>query len=77
MFTVEIKINGSLINHIYGHNEGPAPVGLGDQYRYELYEVEKRDVKNGRVTHKRSDGINKLVAAILLDVDSTVKCNKK
>ena len=77
MFTVEIKINGSLINHIYGHNEGSSPDGRGDQYRYELYEVETRAVKNGRVTHKRSDGINKLVAAILLDVTPDPKCNKK
>jgi hypothetical protein len=77
MFTVEIKINGTLINHIYGRNEGPSHDGLGDQYRYELYEVETRQVNNGRVTHKRSDGINKLVAAILLDAGQPVKCNKK
>ena len=66
MFTVEIKINGSLIGHIYGHNEGPTPDG--DRYRYEYYETEKRKVVNGEVVHHRADGIRPLIAAILSDI---------
>jgi len=70
MFTVEIKINGSLINHIYGHNEGPSSVRGNDAYRYELYEVETRSIRNGNVNHDRKDGINALVAKILQDADT-------
>jgi hypothetical protein len=68
MFTVEIRINGSLINHIYGHNEGPSRTKNGeDAYRYELYEVESRKMTNGTVSHNRGNGINALVVAILTD----------
>lgn len=72
MFTVEIKINGTLINHIYGHNEGPAKGGKfqEDKYRYELYQVETKGVRNGTVTHYRPDGINALVVAILQDAET-------
>lgn len=73
MFTVEIKINGSLIGHIYGHNEGDSPDGKGDKYRYEYYEPETREVRNGNVVHRRSDGIRKLVAAILNDAEPKTK----
>lgn len=72
MFTVEIKINGSLIGHIYGHNEGDLPNGES-KYRYEYYETESRKVVNGNVTHKRHHGIRQLVNAILTDVDKTAK----
>lgn len=71
MFTVEVRINGSLISHIYGHNEGPSPTGKfqEDVYTYELYEVESRNVRNGQVTHYRPNGINALIGMILSDVD--------
>jgi hypothetical protein len=67
MFTVEIKINGTMIGHIYGHNEGDLANGKC-KYRYEYYEIEKRKVRNGMVEHARTDGIRQLVAAILNDV---------
>jgi len=65
MFTVEIKINGSLISHIYGHNEGDTANGC--KYRYEFYEVETRKVTNGFVVHPRQDGITELIKIILKD----------
>jgi hypothetical protein len=67
MFTVEIRINGTLINHIYGHNEGDSTKPGEDSYRYELYEVETRKVTNGTVTHARRNGINALIRDILTD----------
>jgi hypothetical protein len=64
MFTVEIKVNGSLIGHIYGRNMS------GDKdgkcwYNYEYYEPETRHVMKGTVPHKREDGIRALVTTIL------------
>lgn len=68
MFTVEIKINGALISHIYGHNEGDVTPGEC-KYRYEYYETETRKVVNGNVRHKRNKGIRNLINSILTDVD--------
>lgn len=54
MFSVEIKVNGSIIAHLYGHNKGPATNEVairhdasggvhieGDicEYEYEYYEL--------------------------------------
>jgi len=72
MFTVEIRINGSLITHIYGHNEGTVPGGK-DQYRYEVYHVEERALVNGTVKHHYGEGITKLVQLILKDADEKKK----
>jgi hypothetical protein len=66
MFTIEIKINGSMIGHIYGHNEGLAPEGKGETvYRWEYYRTESRELQNGTALHKRGDGIEALVCKIL------------
>lgn len=79
MFTVEIRINGSLINHIYGHNEGPSSTGKyqEDLYSYELYEVDSRNVRNGQVAHYRPDGINSLLVKILNNAEQQTPVNKK
>ena len=68
-FTVEIKINGSMIAHIYGRNIAPVP---GGKTRYEYYQVENRKVKNGCVVHKRELGIVPLINSILSDVEGDV-----
>ena len=64
MFTVEIKINGTLIGHIYGHNTGDQVEGK-TVYNWHYYSTEEQDVSRGHILHKREDGINALVAAIL------------
>ena len=66
MISVEIKINGSLIAHIYGHNEGTYNSKGETQYSYELYEVAKGDkaLKYGTVDHKRDEGIFQLIKKI-------------
>jgi hypothetical protein len=67
MFTIEVKINGSLISHIYGRNIGDGPDGAS-QYAYEYYEPEIRKVVKGEVFHARGEGIRSLVQKILADV---------
>jgi len=67
MFTVEIRINGTLIGHIYGRNMGRNPGGK-TRYDYEYYEPELPNVRKGSVMHERDGGIRPLIAAILADV---------
>lgn len=67
MFTVEIRINGSMIGHIYGHNEGDTADGC--KYRYEYYEPETRKLIKGNIEHKRSKGIRQLITQILNDIE--------
>lgn len=68
MFTTEIKINGTMIIHIYGVNETRSAFrGEDNIYRYEYYRVEDREIKNGKVAHKREDGIEKLLIKIFQD----------
>ena len=68
MFTIEIKINGAMIGHIYGQNKGS--VGDGEyEYCYEYYEPDNKiNLQRGTVRHKRSDGIKELVKLILEDL---------
>lgn len=69
MFSIEIKINGSMIAHIYGHNEGTYNSAGETQYSYELYEVNKGEkaLKYGGVEHIRNEGIFTLIKKILID----------
>lgn len=69
MFTFEIRINGSLIGHIYGHNEDQYDDEGRTEYSYEYYDVETRTQTKGTVFHHRKEGIRKLVKLILEDVD--------
>ena len=67
MFTVEIRINGSMIGHIYGRNVGE--VGKGKhEYHYEYYEPENRTVVKNTVVHDRKKSIRKLITTILNDI---------
>ena len=85
MFTIELRVNGTLVTHVYGRNVtdernergvGAQDVANGaDVYDYELYETESRRVTNGTVTHKRNDGIRALAAKILRDVERIDKFN--
>jgi len=64
MFTAEIKMNGSMIYHIYGHNEGLVDDGQ-TLYTYDMYDVERHKLKKGTVEHWRDDGIKPLLIKIL------------
>jgi len=72
MFTVEIKINGSLIGHIYGHNEG-VDKNNNTEYTYEYYRPESRKLVNGKILFRREDGIENLICSILEDYSKKQK----
>ena len=69
MLSVEIKINGNMIGHIYARNTTPTTKAVGlNLYTSEYYKPELRSVVKGEITHEREAGIEKLVGKILLEV---------
>jgi len=73
MFTAEIKINGTLIGHVYGRNLDETKNGR-DHYTFEYYAPENPgDVVTGKVWHKYDDGMRKLLIKILQEVEK--KCS--
>jgi len=70
MFTIESRINGALIGVIYGHNEGHTDDYEICNYTYCYTEISTGESIRGKLTHKRSDGLTKLVAAIYKDMDN-------
>jgi len=64
MFTIEVRVNGTLISHVCGRNTGTVP-DKGDSYAYELYSPETQEVIRGTTCHHRSDGLNALAGKIL------------
>ena len=82
MFTTEIRLNGTLIAHIYGRNvcscfgmnpTRTVPKKHFCKYAYEYYEVDTRKVRSGTVEHNREDKVRKLITAILNDVEKQEK----
>lgn len=67
MFTFEVRINGSLISHVYGRNVGPDDDGK-TRYAYEYYEAESRKVSSGHVAYRSEEGIRGLLVTILNDI---------
>jgi len=68
MISVELKVNGVMVGHIYGRNV--QQVGADEYlYKYEYYEPEKHATKRGKVVHKKSDGIRELIRIILEDLE--------
>jgi len=68
MFTVELRVNGALVGHVYGRNVGDGAQGR-DRYAWEYYEPELGGrLLTGVVEHLRSDGLAKLAAKVLKEV---------
>ena len=67
MFTSEIRINGTLIVHIYGRNLSLDDDSAQDHYYYEVYRAETRKIRTGTISHHRPDGIEVLIGLILND----------
>lgn len=69
VFTVEIKVNGTLVGHINGENVSDIK-GLST-YNYEYYEVDSIALKlvNGRVKHNHKNGIRALIKKVLEDME--------
>jgi len=74
MLTVEMKVNGTLVHHIYAQNV--EYVGDG-AYMYDytscipvpLKDIEPA-IKTGSVVHKRDEGMAVLVNTIIKDLDT-------
>jgi hypothetical protein len=65
MFEVDIKINGCMVSHIYGHNMTGGDI---PSYYYEIHRFGNNgDISIGKLKHTSSDGIEKLVYLILKD----------
>lgn len=65
--TVEFKINGNLVGHIYYHNEGYVDDDLCT-YTYEYHSWPKKKDKVGQLNHFRSEGVEVLVHKILTKI---------
>ena len=76
MITVEIRINGALIGHIYAVNERGASDGLCE-YRYEYYEPDRGGLVTGKVKHERTKGAAELVKKLAANIVRREKCMKK
>jgi len=68
MFSVELKINGAMIGHIYGRNIESLGEGIY-RYTYEYYEPETRGIRKGTIVHRQVDGVRHLIALILKDME--------
>jgi len=62
MLTVDLKINGDLIGHMYIVNIHPFKNSV---YQYTVYDVAGRKCTTDTIIHKRSKGAWKLVQAII------------
>ena len=72
MFTVEIRINGSLLIHVYGHNAhvygnntGRRDVDGLSLYNYVICRTESGKIASGVVEHRHNDGIEALIVKIM------------
>lgn len=68
MLTAEIRVNTTLIGHLYIVNEGlfiTKPEFT--QYRYEYYEPDK-NIITGKVIHKRSEGALTLIETVIKNI---------
>lgn len=65
MFTVELKINGTPIGLLYGHNTMLVGHDGKTAYKYEYYGLNSGKVVTGTVAHDRDDGLAKLAAICL------------
>ena len=70
MITAEIKINGTLLGHLYAYNTGIKSELDTDVYRYnyEYYKVGEGKVTIGSITHSRADGAEKLISLLMGEI---------
>jgi len=60
-----------MVAHIYGRNIEPTFVDDIYRYDYEVYAPESEELRKGTVHHARSDGILKLIGAVLNETNGT------
>lgn len=65
MFTAELKINGSLIGVLYGHNLDRMDDKGRTLYEYSYWEPMQKEAIEGTIAHFYGEGLDTLVSAIL------------
>lgn len=65
MLSVEVKVNGALVAHVYAHNVYTAPDDVA-AYEYEVYAVHGGVTRGEIEGFARGQGILKLVRDILV-----------
>ena len=69
MFTIEIKINGAMVGHVYGRNVGQVfPTTKECLYTIEYYKPDlgpEQRILKMEVSHNPDDGIEALLQAII------------
>jgi hypothetical protein len=73
MISMDMKVNGVLIGHIYCHNEGSIHMdNVLDlcQYYWEYHKIGERKskIQRGCVSHRRKEGALKLFSLIIKDI---------
>ncbi len=78
MITLESRVNGELIYHIYAVNKSEVYSKKGVQtYHVKCYRVSKKPLLlNFKVTHNAEEGIEKLSLIIYKKLDNILKKNK-
>ena len=71
MLTVEIKVNGSCVKHIYAHNIDGHELSTYDVVVADTLPMygRKPSMQEFQIKHHRSEGIGKLVSLILDKAD--------
>ena len=67
MFTVELKVNGVLCSHLYGHNTYPGAINEKMRCRYSIshYRVRDGSTVSFTVQHDQKDGLDILIEKAL------------
>lgn len=74
--SIELKINGTIIGHIYYHNEGYITEGEC-QYLYEYHSWPNGvTITDGVVIHTRVQGVEVLAELILREINKKILKNK-
>jgi len=71
MFTMEIRVNGTMIGHVYGRNLSTDSSGKS-KYKIDYYKPELPKLLTTTLYHKRDDGIEKLVETIMQEVQELI-----
>ena len=69
MFTADIRINGTMVVHIYGRNTGERDKNGKTIYKVDFYQPEKPMLDQLIILHDRNDGINTLIIECLKEAE--------
>ena len=69
MMTIEIKINGCLISHVYAVNHSTLDI-INHRCMYDCFftRTDRKSTKSFKITHDRDDGAEVLAEKILKEI---------